>query len=52
MELKILGLFFLGISIGSLNPYNHILGWLIPLIISTIFIILDLVIEYKSNKIN
>jgi hypothetical protein len=48
-ELQTLGLFFLGVSVGSLNPSNSILGWLIPITIGTIFIVLDLYYEVKNK---
>jgi hypothetical protein len=49
-ELKIFGLFFVGVSIGSLNPTNSVWGWLIPLAIATIFIGLDTYFDIRKDK--
>ena len=46
---KGLGLLFLGIALGSLNPERGLLGWIVPMIVATMFIGIDLLIELKNN---
>jgi hypothetical protein len=49
-ELKTFGILFLGMAIGYLNPIKSHLGWIIPMVIATFFIGLDLYFEYKDRK--
>ena len=46
---KELGLFFVGVALGSLNPEHSLWGWLIPLIAATFFIGIDLIGERKRK---
>jgi len=47
-ELMTMGIFFVGLAIGSLNPFNSLLGWIIPMTIATVFVALS---EYNSYQL-
>ena len=49
-ELQVFSMFFLGIGIGSLNPAKSLWGWVIPILIATIFFWLGYYFNYKEKK--
>lgn len=50
MSAKMLAMFFVGMSIGSLNPADTAYGWLIPLAIATVFMIIEMSNDYKRIR--
>lgn len=49
-ELIALAMFFVGISVDSLNKGESPLGWIVPMTIATIFTILDFIVDSKRRK--
>lgn len=47
-DLLTMGIFFTGISIGSLSPYKWM--WLIAILIASFFIIIDMIFTIKDRR--